>query len=141
MAKQLVLKMVAAVIMISGLVFINGCQNDAMTGGAIGSLAGAGIGQLAGGDTEATLVGAAIGAGAGYIFGNESQREKERVRTQTQMQSMREEMNSRIVKVTNTNDSVILVKLRRQGVGWVGTAGEYYSTLPTSEQLRPVYGF
>ncbi len=65
MTKQLVLKMIAAVIMISGLVFISGCQNDAMTGGAIGSLAGAGIGQLAGGDTEATLIGAAIGAGAG----------------------------------------------------------------------------
>jgi len=140
MVKQLVLKMVAAVIVISGLIVISGCQNDAMTGGAIGSLAGAGIGQLAGGDTEATLIGAAIGAGAGYIFGNESEREKERERTHAQMRHMRSEMNSRIVKVTNSNDSVILVKLRRQGAGWVGTAGEYYSTLPTSEQLRPVYG-
>ena len=137
MIKQSVLTMMVEVIAISGLLFIGGCQNDAMTGSAIGSLIGGGIGQLAGGDTEATLIGAAVGAGAGYIFGNESEREKTRV----QMQNMHEEMNTSIVKVTNSNDSIILVKLRRQGVGWVGTAGEYYSTLPTSDQLRPVYGF
>ena len=137
MIKQSVLTMMVEVITISGLLFIGGCQNDAMTGSAIGSLVGGGIGQLAGGDTEATLIGAAVGAGAGYIFGNESEREKTRV----QMQNMHEEMNTSIVKVTNSNDSIILVKLRRQGVGWVGTAGEYYSTLPTSYQLRPVYGF
>jgi uncharacterized protein YcfJ len=137
MTKQLVQIMMAVVLAASGVVFISGCQNDAMTGGAIGSLAGAGIGQLAGGDTEATLIGAAVGAGAGYILGNESEREK----SNTQMRNMRQEMNTRIVKVTNSNDSVILVRLRRRGVGWVGTAGEYYSALPTSEQLRPVYGF
>jgi uncharacterized protein YcfJ len=137
MTKQLVQIMMAVVLAASGVVFISGCQNDAMTGGAIGSLAGAGIGQLAGGDTEATLIGAAVGAGAGYILGNESERE----RSNAQMRNMRQEMNTRIVKVTNSNDSVILVRLRRQGPGWVGTAGEYYSTLPTSDQLRPVYGF
>ena len=136
MIKQLVQIMMAMVLAASGVV-ISGCQNDAMTGGAIGSLAGAGIGQLAGGDTEATLIGAAVGAGAGYILGNESEREK----SNAQMRYMRQEMNTRIVRVTNSNDSVILVRLRRRGVGWVGTAGEYYSTLPTSEQLRPVYGF
>ena len=137
MFKQLVLIMMPAIVAISGLVFIGGCQNDAMTGGAIGSLAGAGIGQLAGGDTESTLIGAAVGAGAGYILGNESERKK----THAQMQQMNEDMNSRIVKVTNSNGSLILVKLRRQGFGWLGTAGEYYSTLPTEDQLRPVYGF
>ena len=136
MVKQLV-QIIMAMVLAASSVVISGCQNDAMTGGAIGSLAGAGIGQLAGGDTEATLIGAAIGAGAGYIFGNESEREK----SNAQMWNMREEMNTRLVRVTNSNDSVILVRLRRQGIGWVGTAGEYYSTLPTSEQLRPVYGF
>ena len=65
MTKQLVQIMMAVVLAASGMVLISGCQNDAMTGGAIGSLAGAGIGQLAGGDTEATLIGAAVGAGAG----------------------------------------------------------------------------
>lgn len=120
-----------------GLLIVSGCQSGAQTGTAIGSLAGAGIGQLAGGDTEATLIGAAVGAGAGYIFGNESDKRK----TQNQMYAMNNDINSRIVNVTNSNGSVIQVKLQRQGVGWVGTRGEYYPKIPTGDQLRPVYGF
>jgi hypothetical protein len=120
-----------------GLVILGGCQNGAQTGSVIGSLAGAGIGQLAGGDTEATLIGAAVGAGAGYIFGNESDKRK----TQNQMYAMNNDINSQIVNVTNSNGSVIQVKLHRQGVGWVGTRGEYYAKIPSEDQLRPVYGF
>jgi hypothetical protein len=45
------------------------------------------------------------------------------------------------VNITNSNGSVSQVLLRKQGVGYVGTRGEYYNTLPTGEQLRPVYGF
>jgi len=52
--------------------FVTGCENEAQTSSMIGALAGAGIGQLAGRDSESTLIGAAVGAGAGYIFGNES---------------------------------------------------------------------
>lgn len=125
------------IVLMVSVLMAGGCQNDAMTGAGVGTLAGAGIGQLAGGDTESTLIGAAIGAGAGYIIGNESERKK----TDNEMRYIRQEMNSRTVKVTNSNGSIIMVKLRRQGVGWVGTAGEYYGTLPTDDQLRPVYGF
>ncbi|HEG43510.1 MAG TPA: glycine zipper 2TM domain-containing protein [Phycisphaerales bacterium] len=114
-----------------------GCQEGAQIGTAIGALAGAGIGQLAGGDSEATLIGAAIGAGAGYIFGNESDKEK----TQDQLYAVNDRVNSQIVNVTNSNGSIVQVRLRRQNVGWVGTRGEYYPTLPTEDQLRPVYGF
>ena len=53
------------IFMIVGLCFVAGCQSDAQTGSVIGGLAGAGIGQLAGGDTESTLIGAAVGAGTG----------------------------------------------------------------------------
>jgi hypothetical protein len=114
-----------------------GCQSDAGTGALIGGLAGAGIGQLAGGSTEATLIGAAVGTGAGYMVGNESDKRKQ----QRQMSAMQDDMNSAVVNVTNSNGSIIQVRLRRQGVGWVGTRGEYYPTLPTEDQLRPVYGF
>lgn len=120
-----------------GLLILSGCQNGAQTGTALGGLAGAGIGQLAGGDTEATLIGAAVGAGIGYIFGNESDKRK----TQDQMYAMNNDINSHIVNVTNSNGSIIQVKLRRQGVGWVGTRGEYYPKIPTEDQLRPIYGF
>lgn len=125
------------VVMVLGLTFIVGCQSDAQTGTAIGALAGAGIGQLAGGDTEATLIGAAVGGTAGYLLGNESDKEK----AQAEREDPRQDMNTVLVKVTNSNGSIIQVPLRKQGVGYVGTRGEYYPTLPTEDQLRPVYGF
>jgi hypothetical protein len=134
MKTQLITILLAAAI---AVFFIAGCQSDAQTGTAVGALAGAGIGQLAGGDTEATLIGSAIGAGAGYIFGNESDKKK----TQQRMDCLQDDINSTTVNVTNSNGSIIRVKLRNQGVGYIGPRGEYYSKLPTQEQLRPVYGF
>ena len=125
------------VVMGLGSIFIVGCQSDAQTGTAIGALAGAGIGQLAGGDTEATLIGAAVGGTAGYFLGNEGDKEKARA----EREDLRQDMNTVLVKVTNSNGSIIQVPLRKQGVGYVGTRGEYYPTLPTEDQLRPVYGF
>ncbi len=116
---------------------LGGCASDAQTGAVIGGLAGAGIGALAGGHTESTLIGAAVGTGAGYIIGNESDKNK----TQARMYAMQEDINSQLVNVTNSNGSIVQVRLRRQGVGWIGPRGEYYPTLPSSEQLRPVYGF
>lgn len=120
-----------------GSAFVAGCESGAQTGSAIGALAGAGIGQLAGGDTESTLIGAAIGGGAGYMLGNEADKKN----AQVDRDCLRQEMNTVLVKVTNTNGSIVQVPLRKQGVGYLGTRGEYYNTLPTEDQLRPVYGF
>jgi hypothetical protein len=119
------------------LAFTVGCESDAQTAAAIGSLAGAGIGQLAGHDTEATLIGAAVGGGVGYFLGNESDKQK----SQAEMSSIRNEMNYTTVNVTNSNGSIVQVRLQKYGVGYVGTRGEYYAKLPTEDQLRPVYGF
>jgi hypothetical protein len=62
---------VLVVYLCATIITIGGCQTRTQTG----TLAGAGIGALAGqaigGNTQATLIGAAIGAGAGYIIGNE----------------------------------------------------------------------
>lgn len=136
MAKDLVtILMIVAVSL--GSAFVAGCESGAQTGSVIGALAGAGIGQLAGGDTESTLIGTAIGGGIGYMLGNEA----DKVNAQADRDCLRQEMNTVLVKVTNSNGSIIQVPLRRQGVGYVGTRGEYYSTLPTQDQLRPVYGF
>ncbi len=120
-----------------GLAFFAGCESDAQTGAAIGALAGAGVGQLAGGDTESTLIGAAVGGGAGYMLGNEQDKKK----AAADRESIRQEMNTVMVKVTNSNGSIIQVPLKKQGVGYVGPRGEYYEKLPTENQLRPVYGF
>ena len=120
-----------------GLLFVVGCESDAQVGSAIGALAGAGIGQLAGGDTESSLIGAAVGGAAGYMIGNESERQK----AQAERAYMRQEMRTVAVNITNSNGSVSQVRLRRHGVGYVGTRGEYYHRLPTEDQLRPIYGF
>jgi hypothetical protein len=45
------------------------------------------------------------------------------------------------VWVTNSNGSRTSVRLTRDGPWYVGPRGEYYSELPTNEQLRVVYGF
>ncbi len=120
-----------------GSLFATGCESDAQVGSAIGALAGAGIGQLAGGDSEATLIGAAVGGAAGYMLGNEGDRKN----AQAERAYMRQEMRAVAVNITNSNGSVSQVRLRRQGVGYVGTRGEYYHRLPTEDELRPIYGF
>ena len=136
MAKNLVTILMVVVVSL-GLVFVGGCESDAQTGAALGALAGAGIGQLAGGDTESTLIGAAVGGGVGYMLGNEGDKKK----AQAERSYLRQEMNTVVVNVTNRNGSIIQVPLRKQGVGYVGTRGEYYPVLPTEDQLRLVYGF
>ena len=60
---------------------------------------------------------------------------------QAERDSLRQEINTVTVNVTNSNGSIIPAKLTRQGPGYVGPSGEYYDKLPTEEQLRPVYGF
>ena len=120
-----------------GLTLVAGCESDAQTGALLGTAAGAGVGALAGGSTEGTLVGAAVGGGVGYILGNEQDKKK----TRAEMDSLRHEMSTVMVKVTNSNGSIIQVPLRKQGVGYVGPRSEYYEKLPTEDQLRPVYGF
>jgi hypothetical protein len=120
-----------------GLTFSVGCESDAQSGALIGTGIGAGVGALAGGSTEATLIGAAVGGGGGYMLGNEGDKKK----ATADRDAIRQEMNVVTVNVTNSNRSVIQVRLRKQGVGYVGPRGEYYDKLPTEDQLRPVYGF
>ena len=124
-----------------GFLFLAGCGSSGSTGAGIGALAGAGIGQLAGGSTEATLIGAAIGGGAGYMVGNEADKKKAKRQTAAEMDAIRAEMSYVTVNMTNSNSSISQVRLRKQGIGYVGTMGEYYDHLSTGEELRPVYGF
>ena len=129
---------ILTVIVVSvGLAFFSGCESDAQPGAGLGALAGAGVGQLAGGSTESTLIGAAVGGGAGYMIGGEQDKKK----ATADRENIRQEMNTVMVNVTNSNGSVVQVPMRKQGVGYVGPRGEYYQNLPTGEQLKPIYGF
>ena len=134
MAKQLVTISVAVLVSVA-LAFLAGCESDAQTGALVGTAAGAGIGQLAGGSTEATLIGAAVGGGAGYMVGNE----RDKKTTKAEMNNLRAEMNVVTVTITNSNGSKKQVRLQKQGVGYIGPQGEYYDHLPTDEELRPLY--
>ena len=53
-----------------------GCQSSTGTG----TLVGAGLGQLIGGDSKATLIGAGVGAGVGYLL--DKSKEKKAVEKQ-----------------------------------------------------------
>ena len=57
------------------------------------------------------------------------------------MQSARDEVNTMVVNITNSNGSITPVILRRSGTMWIGPKGEQYMAIPTVEQLKPVYGF
>ena len=120
-----------------GSVLVGGCETGGQTGAGLGALIGASVGQLAGQSTEATLIGAAVGGGAGFMIGNEQDKRKAR----DQIAYVRDEMNCVTVNMTNSNGSISQVRLRKYGIGYLGTRGEYYDHLPTSEELRPVYGF
>jgi len=121
--------------------FVAGCETEAQKGAGLGALAGAGIGAIAGHQsgktTEGALIGGAVGGGAGYILGNEGDKK----RAQQETSSAGQEMNTVTVNITNSNGSVSPVKLTKQGIGYVGPRGEFYDHLPTSDELKPVYGF
>lgn len=123
-----------------GMVFLAGCESKAQTGAAVGGVGGAGAGALIGGSHhagEGALIGAAVGAAGGYIVGNEGDKKD----MKQDIQSVRNDANTMVVNITNSNGSITPVILRRSGNMWIGPKGEQYMSVPTVEQLKPVYGF
>ncbi|MHC4478267.1 MAG: glycine zipper domain-containing protein [Planctomycetota bacterium] len=124
-----------------GLALAGGCESEAQSGallgGAVGAGAGAIVGHQSGKTTEGALIGGAVGAGAGYMIGNEGDKKQ----ADADRAAIREEMNYVTVNITNSNGSITPVRLRKEGVVYIGPKGETYTTLPTPEQLKPVYGF
>lgn len=138
---------VAGVAMVFGLA-LTGCATSDGTGpssaaktAGLGTLAGAGLGAIIGhqsGHTaEGAAIGAAVGAGGGYILGNE----KDKTQTQSQINAVQAQANTVVINVNNSNGSITPVTLRREGNLYVGPKGEQYTSLPTEEQLRKIYGF
>jgi len=126
-------------------IFLVGCESDAQTGALVGTAAGAGVGAIIGHQSGHTgggaLIGGAAGAAGGYLLGNEGDKKKEKEETKSEINSIRQEMGYVTVPVTNSNGSVIEVRLKKQGTTYIGPRGETYNKLPTEDQLRPVYGF
>jgi uncharacterized protein YcfJ len=137
MFRRIIITLMVVVVSVSFL-FVTGCENNAQTGAAVGGLGGAAIGALAGGHHrgEGALIGAAVGAGGGYMVGNEADKKQ----MNQQIQSAQQQANTVVVNITNSNGSITPVTLRRSGNVWVGPRGEQYMSMPTQEQLRPIYG-
>jgi len=121
-------------------VMATGCETEAQSDALIGSAIGAGVGALAGGDTEGALIGAAVGGGAGYIVGNEADKKKTEQAREAQAATTAAALNTETVWITNSNGSKQAVRLTKQGPGYIGPRGEYYSERPTEEQLKALYG-
>ena len=131
------MRIVSAVMLLGFVVYMSGCETKAQTGTAVGAGVGAVAGQAIGRDTKSTLIGAGAGAVGGYMIGNE----QDKAQMRAQQATVAEQANTYIVNITNSNGSITPVTLRRMGNVWVGPRGEQYTTPPTAEQLRPIYGF
>ncbi len=119
---------------------LTGCDSKAKTGALVGTAAGAGAGQLIGGNTTGTLIGAAVGAGAGYVIGGQMDKSDKKSNTKAG-QAATEAVSEETIWITNSNGSQTPVKLVKKGETYIGPKGETYSTRPTQEQLKTVYGF
>ncbi|MBN2513451.1 MAG: glycine zipper 2TM domain-containing protein [Sedimentisphaerales bacterium] len=125
-------------------VLISGCEKKWQSGTLIGAGAGAAIGQAAGGNTEGTLIGAGVGALAGGLIGgamDSSDAKKADEKKKDSAVAAASDQNTVTVWLTNPNGSQTPVRLTRNADGsYTGPKGERYQTMPTEEQLKPVYG-
>jgi len=135
-------------VIVLAAVLLSGCATSAGKGAGIGaaggSLLGAGLGALIGhqsghtgeGAAIGALSGAALGGGAGYAVGKgmDKNREQDAAINQAVLDA-----NTVTVNIRNSDGSFTPVRLVRQGTTWVGPQGEFYTAIPTEEQLRQRY--
>lgn len=103
------------------------------SGGAKGAASGAIIGALAGDAGKGAAIGAAVGVVGGSIRQHQENKAKAAAASQAQA-------NTRVVNVPNSNGSFTPVSVVMTPDGWRGPNGEIYPSLPTADQLKPVYG-
>ncbi|GAB4320380.1 MAG: hypothetical protein Kow0059_14700 [Candidatus Sumerlaeia bacterium] len=117
-------------------------QTGAAIGGASGAAAGAIIGHQSGHKAEGAIIGGVVGAAGGYMVGNEMDKADARKSTSNSPAADQSSQDETVtINITNSNGSITPVTLRRRGDVWIGPRGEQYSSLPSADQLKPVYGF
>ena len=72
-----------AALALGACTYPDGSPNPTATGATVGALGGAAAGNLLTGDSRGTLVGGAIGAGAGALVGQQQQRQEQAARCYT----------------------------------------------------------
>lgn len=130
------IRLFGVMLALGAVVALSGCETQA-GGTATGAALGAGTGAIIGNNVRgiSTTEGAIGGAVIGGVLGNREGRQNERIR------AIEDGRNQVVVNVTNSNGSITPVTLQRDGNQWRGPRGELYNSVPTAEQLRPVYGF
>jgi uncharacterized protein YcfJ len=123
----------------SGCVTTSEKEQATALGAGIGAGLGAVLGHnLGGGSGDNRALGAAAGALVGGLAGHQIGTQREQ---QSQLNYLQQQQFITTVWVENSNGSKTPVQLRQTDGGqYVGPRGEYYTTMPTQEQLRQVYG-
>jgi len=113
-----------------------GSCNTQQGGTLLGAGSGAVLGAIAGNNVDGVskTEGAVAGAVVGGVAGNQHGRQQEEI-------NALKAANQTTIQVRNSNGSTTPVTLTKTPNGWQGPRGEFYADVPTSEQLRPVYGF
>jgi uncharacterized protein YcfJ len=113
-------------------------QQSTAIGSGVGAALGAILGNNLGGSRNDRELGIAAGALAGGLLGHQMGTQRE---MQNQVNNLQQQQFITTVWVENSNGSKTPVQLRQTDGGqYVGPRGEYYSVMPTQEQLRKVYG-
>ncbi len=139
--KKTLIGMAAAAALLSQTTGCTTTQADQTT--ALGAGIGAGLGMILGnnlgeGSGNDRALGAAAGALLGGALGRQYGKQGE---MQQQVNYLQQQQFMTTVWINNSNGSKTPVQLRMtEGGQYIGPRGEYYSSMPTEEQLRKVYG-
>jgi uncharacterized protein YcfJ len=130
--------------LLAGLLFQAGCasmtptQQSTAIGTGIGAAVGAILGNNLGNSQNDRELGIAAGALVGGVVGHQYGRQGE---LQRQVNTVQQQQFMTTVWIENSNNSKTPVVLRQtEGGQYIGPRGEYYTTLPTQDQLKSVYG-
>ena len=139
------MRVLMCIFVAAGLVLQMGCatpmpetEKSTVIGSGVGAAIGMILGNNFGGSRNDRELGAAAGAVLGGVLGNQVGTTHQ---MQQQMTNMQQQQFLTTVWVENSNGSKTPIQLRQtEGGQYIGPRGEYYTTMPTQEQLKKVYG-
>jgi hypothetical protein len=125
------------------LLSLGGCGEGMKASDIYGaSLCGALIGGIVGYQSHEEGEGAAIGAtlfGVGELLNQLDNLDSKEKEHRDNDDNGRTEIY--VIQVHNSNGSITPIEIEKRENTFIGPKGEHYETLPTEEQLKPVYGF
>lgn len=131
------------VALIASLLPLGGC-GEGMKASDIysASLCGALVGGIIGYQSREEGEGAALGAvvfGVGELLDQLDNLDNKDKQDRDNDDDGRTEIY--VIQVHNSNGSITPIEVEKKGDTFIGPKGEHYESLPTEEQLKPVYGF